>query len=47
MAGKLEYSNGENDITDDILKVINAGAPPDLLKPETKDKPDEKKVEKK
>ena len=34
------YTNGENDLTDDILKQLNANAPADSLKSfDTKDKP--------
>jgi hypothetical protein len=27
------YSSGENDLTDDVLKHLNAGAPIDMTKP--------------
>jgi Skp family chaperone for outer membrane proteins len=47
MTPLILYTNGENDITDDILKSINANAPPDLLKTDTKDKSDEKKTDRK
>ncbi len=30
------YSNGENDITDAVLALLNANAPPDRLKPDEK-----------
>jgi outer membrane protein len=47
----LLYTNGENDITDLILRQLNASAPPDLIKPEDStakpEKKDEKKDEKK
>jgi outer membrane protein len=39
----LLYTNGENDLTDEVLKVINANAPPDLPASDPKAKPDEKK----
>ena len=42
------YTNGENDLTDDILKQLNANAPADSLKSsDTKDKPGDGKEEKK
>ena len=43
------YSGNENDLTDEVLKQLNAGAPSDTPKPEEKkeDKKEEKKDEKK
>ena len=42
------YTNGENDLTDDILKQLNANAPADSLKStDTKDKPADVKEGKK
>ena len=43
------YSSGENDMTEAVLAQINAGAPPDVPKPEEKapDKKSEKKKDKK
>jgi len=40
------FSSGSHDITDDILKQLNASAPPDVLKPEVAT-PDKKDTEKK
>jgi outer membrane protein len=43
------YSNSENDITDAVLAQLNAGAPPDAVKPDEKApaKKDDKKKDKK
>lgn len=41
------YNNGENDMTDMILKQLNAGAPPDATKDATDKPADTKKDEKK
>ena len=40
------FSSGSHDITDDVLKQLNASAPPDVLKPEVAT-PDKKDTEKK
>jgi outer membrane protein len=41
------YTNGTNDLTDEILAQLNANAPPDLPKPEEKKGDEKKKDEKK
>jgi outer membrane protein len=39
----LLYTNGENDLTEEVLKAINANSPVDLPATTNKPKPDEKK----